>query len=172
VKYARIAGQVKVFSLAEVCGVPDVGIGGYRARKRGGKPDRKRLSGSQMLALTRSVHAETKGAYGSPRMVRVPRARGFSAGKEKVGRPVRDNGIYARHKRRHEAATDSKHGLPAADSLTVRNFTPTAPNKVWTSDTTYLWADEGWLYPAIVPDLFGREVVGWSPKPSSRSPSI
>ena len=78
---------------------------------------------------------------------------------------MRENGIRARHKRRYKATTDSKHGLPVADNLLDRNFTPSAPNQVWTSDITYLWTDEGWLYLAVVLDLFNREVVGWSLKP-------
>ena len=118
-----------------------------------------------MLALIRAIHVEVKGAYGSPRMVRERRARGFSASKERVERLMRENGIHARHKRRYKVTTDSKHGLPVADNLLDRNFTPTAPNQVWTSDITYLWTDEGWLYFAIVLDLFNREVVGWSLKP-------
>ena len=68
----------------------------------------------------------------------------------------------ASNKRRYKVTTDSKHGLPVALD---RNFTPTAPNQVWTPDITYLWTDEGWLYLAIVLDLFNREVVGWSLKP-------
>jgi len=84
VKYAWIAEQGKTLSLAEMCDVLDVSISGYRAWKRGGTPDRKRLFDGQMLALIRSIHAELKGAYGSPRMVRELRARGFSASKERV----------------------------------------------------------------------------------------
>ena len=148
-----------------MCEVLDVSVSGYRAWKRGGKPDRKRLTDSQMLALIRAIHAELKGAYGSPRMVRELRAQGFSASKARVERLMRDNGIHARHKRRHKVTTDSKHGLPVAENLLARNFTPTAPNQVWKSDITYLWTDEGWLYLAIVLDLFNREVIGWSLKP-------
>ena len=164
-KYAWIAGQCESFVLAEMCEVLGVSISGYRAWKRGGAPDRKRLTDSQMLALIRAIHAELKGAYGSPRMVRELRARGFSGSKERVERLMRDNGIHARHKRRYKVTTDSKHGLPVAENLLARNFTPTAPNQVWTSDITYLWTDEGWLYLAIVLDLFNREIVGWSLKP-------
>jgi putative transposase len=164
VKYAWIAGQDKTYSLVELCHVLDVSISGYRAWKRGGKPDRKRLSDSQMLALIRAIHAELKGAYGSPRMVRELRSRGIPAGKERVERLMRENGIHARHKRRYKVTTDSKHSLPVAENLLARNFTPTTPNQVWASDITYLWTDEGWLYLAIVLDLFNREVVGWSLK--------
>ena len=136
-KYAWIAEQGKRFALAEMCEVLDVSISGYRAWKRGGVPDRKRLTDSQMLALIRAIHAELKGAYGSPRMVRELRARGFSASKGRVERLMRDNGIHARHKRRYKVTTDSKHGLPVAENLLARNFKPTAPNQVWTSDITY-----------------------------------
>jgi transposase InsO family protein len=164
VKYAWIDAQ-REFDLSRMCSVLNVSISGYRAWKRGGEPDRRRLTDPQMLALIRAIHAEFKGAYGSPRMVRELRLRGFSASKVRVERLMRENGIHARHKRRYKVTTDSKHGLPVAPNLLDRNFTPTAPNQVWTSDITYLWTDEGWLYLAIVLDLFNREVVGWSLKP-------
>jgi transposase InsO family protein len=165
VKYAWIDAQGKAFALSEMCEALEVSLSGYRAWKRGGTEERRRLTDSQMLALIRAIHAELKGAYGSPRMVRELRARGFPASKERVERLMRDHGIRARHKRRYKVTTDSKHGLPVAENLLNRNFTPTAPNQVWTSDITYLWTDEGWLYLAIVLDLFNREVVGWSLKP-------
>ena len=164
-KYAWIGTHIKRFALIEMCVVLDVSVSGYRAWKRGGKPERKRLTDNQMLAVIRAIHAEIKGAYGSPRMVRELRLRGFTAGKERVERLMRENGIRARHKRRYKVTTDSKHGLPVAENLLDRNFTPAAPNQVWTSDITYLWTDEGWLYLAIVLDLFNREVIGWSLKP-------
>ncbi|GAC1568309.1 MAG: hypothetical protein NVS3B14_17110 [Ktedonobacteraceae bacterium] len=148
-----------------MCAILDVSISGFRAWKRGGKPGRKRLTDTQTLAVIRAIHTELKGAYGSPRMVRELRLRGFTAGKERIERLMRENGIRARHKRRYKVTTDSKHGLPVAENLLARNFTPAAPNQVWTSDITYLWTDEGWLYLAIVLDLFNREVIGWSLKP-------
>ena len=164
-KYAWIGAHIKAFALIEMCAVLDVSVSGYRAWKRGGKPDRRRLTDDQMLAVIGAIHAELKGAYGSPRMMRELRLRGFTAGKERVERLMRENGIHARHKRRYKVTTDSKHGLPVAENLLDRNFTPVAPNQVWTSDITYLWTDEGWLYLAIVLDLFNREVIGWSLKP-------
>ena len=163
-KYAWIEKQ-REFALAEMCAVLGVSVSGYRAWKRGGKPGRKRLTDAQMLALIRAIHEELKGAYGSPRMVKELRGRGFPASKERVERLMRENGIHARHKRRYKVTTDSKHNLPVAPNLLDRNFTPCAPNHAWTSDITYLWTNEGWLYLAIVLDLFNREVVGWSLKP-------
>lgn len=168
-KYAWIDAQGNAFALNEMCAILDVSISGYRAWKNGGTPDRKRLTDTQMLAVIKAIHAELKGAYGSPRMVRELRLRGFTAGKERVERLMRENAIRARHKRRYKVTTDSKHGLPVAENLLARNFTPAAPNQVWTSDITYLWTDEGWLYLAIVLDLFNREVIGWSLKPRMTS---
>ena len=164
-KYAWIDAQSPSFPLSEMCDALDVSVSGYRAWKRGGRPDRKRLTDSQMLALIRSIHKESKGAYGGPRVVRELRKRRFSASKGRVERLMRENGIHARHKRRYKVTTDSKHTLPVAENLLARNFAPSAPNRVWTSDITYLWTEEGWLYLAIVLDLFNREVVGWSIKP-------
>ena len=164
-KYAWMYAQRKAHRLDEMCRVLNVSESGYRAWEHGGKPHRKRLTDAQMLALIQTIHVEFKGAYGSPRMVSELRLRGYPASKERVERLMQENGIKAKHKRRFKVTTDSKHNLPIAPNLLARNFTPTAPNQVWTSDITYLWTDEGWLYLAIVLDLFNREVVGWSLKP-------
>jgi len=153
------------FPLPAMCSALSVSPSGYRAWRRGGTPHRQRLTDAQLLALLRAIHAELKGAYGSPRMLAELRARGFSVGKARVERLMREQGIRARHKRRYKATTDSKHALPVADNRLNRHFTPTAPNQVWTADMTYLWTAEGWLYLAVVLDLFNREVVGWSIKP-------
>ncbi|KVD19168.1 transposase [Burkholderia ubonensis] len=106
-----------------------------------------------------------KGAYGSPRVTEEIRERGFPASKARVERLMRENGIRARHKRRYPVTTDSKHKLPVAPNLLNREFTPAGPTQVFSSDITYIWTDEGWLYLAVVLDLFNREVVGWSIKP-------
>lgn len=134
----------------------------FRAWTHGGTLHRTRLTDVQLLALIQAIHAELKGAYGSPWMRKELRGRGFSAGKARVERLMREHRIYARHKRRYKATTDSRHTWPVAKNLLDRHFTPAAPNQVWTADITYLWTDEGWLYLAIVLDLFNREVVGWS----------
>jgi transposase InsO family protein len=97
-------------------------------------------------------------------MVDELRERGFPASKARVERLMREHGIRARHKRRYKATTDSRHTLPVADNLLDRNFSPAAPNQVWTADLTYVWTGEGWLYLAVVLDLFNREVVGFSIK--------
>ena len=107
-----------------------VSINGYRTWKRGGTPDRTRWIDCHMRAQIRANHAELQGAYGSTRIVRELRTRRFSASKHRPERLMRGNGILARSKRRDKATTDSKHGLPVAENLLARNFTPTAPSPV------------------------------------------
>ena len=164
-KYAWIDVHRKVYPLPAMCETLTVSVSGYRAWKRGGSPKRKRLTDAQMLALIQAIHKALKGAYGSPRMVRELRARGYPAAKSRVERLMRENGIRARHKRRYKATTDSNHRLAVAANLLDRNFSPAAPNQAWSADITYIWTDEGWLYLAVVLDLFNREIVGWSIKP-------
>lgn len=78
---------------------------------------------------------------------------------------MREVGIRARHKRRFKATADSKHSMPVAANPLARNFTPPAPNQVWTGNIAYIATGEGWLYLAIAPDLLNREAIGWSIKP-------
>ncbi len=163
-KYAWIAQHRAVYPLALSCSLLSVSVNGYRAWLRGGDPDRKRSTDVQLVTVMRAIHAEVKCAYGSPRMFDELRARDFRVGKARVERLMREHGIRARHKRRFKATTDSKHSLPVADNLVQRNFTPEAPNRLWSADLTYVWTDEGWLYLAVVLDLFNREVVGWAIK--------
>lgn len=164
-KYAWIDAQRADYPLPDMCEVLAVSVSGYRAWRRGGTPGSSRLSDAQAAALMKAIHAEVKGAYGSRRMHRELKGRGHSIGLARVERLMRDNGIRARHKRRFKATTDSKHSMPVADNLLERNFAPQAPNRVWTGDITYIQTGEGWLYLAVVLDLFNREVVGWSIKP-------
>jgi transposase InsO family protein len=86
-------------------------------------------------------------------------------GKDRVQRLMQLHGIRARGKRKFVVTTDSKHGLPVAENLLARDFTPEAPDRVWSSDITYIATGEGWLYLAAVIDLFSRQVVGWSMQP-------
>ncbi|OOA31934.1 transposase, partial [Burkholderia cenocepacia] len=95
--------------------------------------------------------------------------RGVRVGKERVRKLMVQHGVRARHKRKYIATTNSNHGLPVAPNLLERNFTALAPNQVWTSDITYLATAEGWLYLAVVIDLFSRQVVGWSMQPHMKA---
>lgn len=104
-KYAWIDGQRTHYPLPAMCTTLGVRIIGHHAWKRGGTANRKRLTDAQMLVLIQSIYQELRGAYGSPRMVRELRERGFPASKDRVERLMRENGIRARHKRRRKHST-------------------------------------------------------------------
>ena len=123
------------------------------------------MTDAALLVHIRALHAELRGAYGWPRMWRELRRRGLRVGKERVRLVMQQAGIHARGKRRFRiATTDSSHKLPIAPNLLGRNFTVEKPNTTWTGDVTYIATEEGWLYLAVVIDLFSRRIVGWSMK--------
>jgi putative transposase len=169
VKYAWIASNKAKWPITLACDVLGVSASGYFEhwrRKKLDKPTKsganRRMSDEALLVHIRAIHAEVKEEYGWPKMWKELVARGYRVGKERVRRLMKKNGIRARCKRKFVVTTDSKHHLPIAPDLVQRNFTPTAPNQVWTGDITYIATDEGWLYLAAVIDLFSRQVVGWS----------
>ncbi|MBR0568971.1 IS3 family transposase [Azoarcus sp. L1K30] len=165
VKYAWIEKQRRSFPLPVLCDALSVSQSGFRAWQAGGTPDRQRLTDAQALVLIRALHQEVRQAYGARRIHAELRGRGYRIGLPRIERLMRENGIRARHKRRYKATTDSRHSLPVAENVLDRRFGPDAPNRVWTGDITYIATAEGWLYLAVVIDLFNREVIGWSIKP-------
>ena len=110
----------------------------------------------------KEIHAASRGTYGVPRMRKALRDEGFHANKKRIERLMRENGIRAKQKKKFKATTDSKHNLPIAKNRLKRRFTVKKPNRVWVSDLTYVWTNEGWLYLCVFIDLFSRSVVGWS----------
>ena len=103
-----------------------------------------------------------KGAYGWPRKWRELSTRGIHTGKERVRKLMKVHGLRARGKRKFKATTNSSHNLPVSPNLLERRFAVEAPNRVWAGDITYVWTQEGWLYLAVVIDLFSRQVVGFA----------
>jgi len=170
VKYAWIERHHKHWPVALQCKVLNVSTSGYfehQHRKNAGpqSADGKRISDEALLVHIKAAHAGSKGEYGWPRVWEELRANGVRVGKERIRRLMKQHGIKARGKRKFVVTTDSKHNLPIAPNLLDRNFQPDAPNSVWTSDITYIQTDEGWLYLAVVLDLYSRQVVGWSMQP-------
>ena len=123
---------------------------------------RRHLSNDALPVHIKAIHAETRGGYGWPRIWKELLARGVRVGKDRVQKLMQLHGIRARGKRRFQVTTDSNHDLPIAPNLLDRQFTVAEPDKVWAGDITYIATDEGWLFLAVVIDLFSRQVVGWS----------
>jgi putative transposase len=164
-KYAFIQCHKRVWPIRVQCRVLLVSTSGYHEHVARYKnlARRRHLSDEALLVHIRAVYAENRGAYGWPRIWRQLRAQGIRVGKQRVQRLMQAHGIRARGKRRFRiATTDSRHGLPIAPNVLDRNFTVAAPNQVWVGDVTYIATDAGWLFLAVVIDLFSRQVVGWS----------
>jgi len=127
---------------------------------------RRHLSDQALLVHISAVYAENRGAYGWPRIWRQLRAQGIGVGKQRVQRLMQKHGIQARGKRKFRVTTtDSRHDLPMAPNVLDRNFIVAAPNQAWVGDFTYIATEEGWLFLAVVIDLFSRKVIGWSMRP-------
>jgi putative transposase len=118
-----------------------------------------RVTDMALLAYIRAIHAETRGAYGWPRMWRELQSRGVRAGKERVRKMMKENDIRARAKRKFKATTDGNHNLPVCENPLNRNFKPERPDTVWTGDIAHIPTNEGWLYLAVVIDAFSRQLV-------------
>jgi len=175
VKYAFIESKRHVWPISLVCGQLEVSASGFhqwkqrQTAKEPSKAQRRGMSNDALLAHIKAIHAEVKGEYGWPRMWKELLARGMRVGKERVRKLMKQHGIRARTKRKFKATTNSAHNLPVAANLVARNFAPTRPNETWTSDITYIDTAEGWLYLAVMLDLFSRQVVGWAIAPRMTS---
>jgi putative transposase len=128
------------------------------------RPESQRAAANRELVDDiKRVHRDTNGRYGSPRIHAELRAQGRGASRGRIERLMRRYGIRAIMARpRRVRTTDSHHDFPIAPNLLDRNFTATAPNRIWLADITYIETDQGWLYLATVMDLYSRRIVGWA----------
>jgi transposase InsO family protein len=117
---------------------------------------------SELLELIRALFVQFKGRYGVPRIHDELAKAGAHVSRKRVGRLMREAGLRAKSARKYKATTDSNHALPVAPNLLEQDFHAERPNAVWVSDITYLWTRQGWMYLAVIIDLFSRKVVGWS----------
>lgn len=108
------------------------------------------------------VFEKHKQNYGSRRLMKTLREEGFQIGRYRVRQLMKELGIFVKQKRRYKNTTDSQHELQVCDNLLDRKFQVENANQVWTTDITYIWTAQGWLYLAIVVDLFSRKIIGWS----------
>lgn len=154
--------QMKAVPVAQSCRVLDVSRSGfYEARQRVAKPAVSRAS-----VHVRAAFMASGQSYGSRRVVAALASQGLQVGRYKVRRLMRQERLKPVWKRKFVPTTDSRHGLSVAPNVLARQFNPAAPNVAYASDITYIRIGAGWLYLAVVLDLFSRKVVGWAMAPS------
>lgn len=122
----------------------------------------REMSNKALLEQIKRVFEGSKKRYGSPRVTVELRDNGHTCGNNRVARLMRLNGIAAKTKRKFRITTVSGHNQPAAPDLVNRCFEVDRPDRLWSSDITYIWTKEGWLYLSVILDVYGRRVVGWS----------
>ena len=160
-RFQLIDAAKKDFPVTRLCQVLEVSQSGYFAwRSRPASP--RQCEDLVLLAHIRSAFARSNGTYGSPRLTRELQDEGLPVGRRRTARLMRENGLKARQKRRFKRTTDSHHAFPVAPNLLDQDFSATRPNEKWAADLSYVWTSEGWLYLAVILDLFARRVVGWA----------
>ena len=144
-----------------MCEQLGVSTSGYYAWKHRGPSQRARQD-DVLVAEIKQVHLESRGTYGSPRVLDDLKERGFEVGRRRVARLMRENELTGAPPKHFKRTTDSNHDLAIADNVLNREFAVEAPDTAWATDITYVRTWEGWMYLGVVIDLFSRRVVGWS----------
>ena len=160
VRFAFIAAEKACFPVALMCRILAVSRAGFYAWRRRPAARRTRQDGTLAVVVARSTPSTT-GAMALRGCGWNSRSR--SSDRTEADRPVDAcQGLRGRPKRRHRTTTDSRTGLPVCPNLLARRFAVAQPSTAWVTDMTYLWTAQGWLYLAVIIDLFSRRVVGWS----------
>jgi len=144
-----------------MCRVFEVSVSGYYDWHKREPSRHEREDGELARHIHRLFYAKRQ-VYGSPRLHAELADLGLHCSKERVARLMREMGLVARPRRKKPVGTVRRAGAQRAPNLLNREFTAAQPNEKWVSDTTYVWTAEGWLYVAVILDLFSRLVVGWA----------
>ena len=168
-KFRLIEDHRDLWPVRVMCDALSVSPSGFYAWRLRPESSRK-IANRELLADIRRIHAQHRERYGAPRIHAELRAEGHAVSRERVARVMRQHGVRARAPRRFRiCTTDSKHSLPVAENLLDQNFVADRPDQVWLADITYIPTGEGWLYLAVILDLFTRKVIGWAMRDHMRA---
>ena len=160
-KFAFVSDEKVAFPIAVLCRVMDVSTSGFYASQC--RPASPRAMRDAALSIQiMASHEASKETYGSPRIREDLIGLGERVGRNRITRIMREKKLKVRARRKFRVTTDSKHKFPIAPNILQRDFTAAAPNESWVTDITFLWTTQGWLYLAVILDLFSRRVVGWA----------
>lgn len=150
-----------LYPLVMMCRLLEVRRSTYYAWRT--RPESRRTKEDRLLLIEIEIsHNASDRTYGSPRVHRDMQGKGIRCGVNRVARLMREKRIRAKQARRYKVTTNSDHSHPVAANLLDRQFDVAEPDRVWTADITYIWTRAGWLYLAVILDLFSRRVVGWA----------
>jgi transposase InsO family protein len=160
-RYRVIQKHDRRYPIRLMCRALTVSPAGYYAWA--GRPESDRsVYNRTLLSAIRMIHQESRETYGSPSIWDALIKRGHRVGEKRIARLMRVEGIRAKTVKKWRATTDSGHTWPVVTNTLNRQFQIEQPNRVWAGDITYVWTTEGWLYLAVVLDLYSRIVIGWA----------
>ena len=159
--FSLISAKKAEHSVSRMCSVLGVSESGYHAHCSRSASSKEREDAVLSVHI-RASFARSHESYGSPRMVKELQAQGLKIGRRRTARLMRENHLNARPRQRFVRTTDSSHSLGVATNVLAQDFTADAPNQKWGVDITYIWTRQGWLYLAIVIDLYSRRIIGWA----------
>jgi transposase InsO family protein len=160
-RYRAIQEHDRRFPIRLMCRALAVSPAGYYAWRD--RPESRRsMHNRTLLSAIRVIHRESRETYGSPSIWDALIKQGHGVGKHRIARLMRAEGIRAKTVKPWRATTQSSHRMPVAANVLDRQFSIPRPNRVWAGDITYVWTTEGWLYLAVVLDLYSRAVIGWA----------
>jgi putative transposase len=160
-RYQFIQAHQDEFPVQRMCSVLGVSPSGYYAWQT--RPVSQQVQANQkLMPAIRAIHIRSRKTYGSPRVHAELKADGVRVGKNRVARLMRAENLQGRRKKKQPRTTDSQHSHPVAPNHLNRDFQATRPNEKWLADITYIPTAEGWLFLAVVLDLFSRKIVGWA----------
>lgn len=163
-RFQFILDHRQSYPIQLMCRVLKVSRSGYYAwRKR--KPSARQMANDFLLALIRLHHRKSRGTYGSRRIHAALQRDGIRCGHNRVARLMRLHQLQARRKRSYKGTTQSDHRFPVVANVLNQEFYAEKPNQIWLGDITYIATAEGWLYLAVLLDLYSRKIVGWSMQP-------
>jgi len=162
-KYAFIETERGELPVKRACGTLRVSTSGYYGWQQRRQSSVERGDEDALVAQIRAVFAESLGTYGSPRVSAALRQAGVVCNRKRVARLMRKHHLVAKHRRqRRVKTTDSRHPFPIAPNRLQRDFSAQRPNEKWVADFAYIDTADGWLYLALVLDVFSRKIVGWA----------
>ncbi len=160
-RYRFVDTHKKAWPVNLMCGVLGVSRSSYYDWTGRGL-SRHVLSNRKLDKRIREIFTGHRQRYGAPRIAEALHEEGIKCSENRIARRMRTLGLQAIQAKKFKVTTDSHHSKPVATDLIKQDFSATAPNRKWTSDISYVWTDEGWLYLAVVMDLYSRAIVGWS----------
>ena len=160
-RFAFIEAEKARFPVTMMCRLLEVSRSGFYA-SRGRRESTRAGEDRRLLVNIKASHTASRGTYGSPRVHRDLVEDGLAVGRHRVARLMRQEGLRSKRRRRYRVTTNSDHHHPVAANVLERDFTADAENCKWAADITYVWTRCGWLYLAVVLDLYSRRVVGWA----------